>query len=132
MKNELRIDGIWTPVCLVRVQTANHYTKGYLCSALNFHLIYFTINRQKNLAPPEWPEIKHYDEALGGIRRKLQWEKWIRYLSSVVFVSRYLKLKKCKLVQPFTHLVFFCDSCDYVSIFPNPPTHLVSKRKIYA
>ena len=36
-----------------------------LYNAMNFDQTYFTINRGENLAPPERPEIKHQDEALG-------------------------------------------------------------------
>ena len=31
MKNDFGCDSIWTPDCLVKVQTANHYTKGDCC-----------------------------------------------------------------------------------------------------
>ena len=47
------INWIWTRACQVKVQTANHYTKGECCNTLNFDQTYFSINWRKNLAPQE-------------------------------------------------------------------------------
>ena len=41
MKNYVGGDGIWTPVCLVKVQTANHYTKGDVVQYIEFSLNLF-------------------------------------------------------------------------------------------
>ena len=60
MKNYLGNDKIWTQVYLVKVQTANHYTKGDIVYGTDFSLyLFYNKETKKNLAPPERLEIKH-------------------------------------------------------------------------
>ena len=64
MKNEKwnGIDGIWTQVCPVSVQTANHYTKGDWCVMLWILIkLIFVMNRGKKSGPSRVAR----DQALG-------------------------------------------------------------------
>ena len=65
MKNDLGSDRIWTPVCLVKVQTANHYTKGDIVQYTDFSLDSFYNKETKKSGPSR----EARDKALGwGIR----------------------------------------------------------------
>ena len=66
MKNDLGSDRIWTPVCLVKVQTANHYTKGDIVLYTDFSLDLFYNQEIKKKSGPS-REVR--DQVLGwGIR----------------------------------------------------------------
>ena len=61
MKNDLGSDRIWTPACLVKDQTANHYTKGDIALYTDFALHLFYNKETKKSGPSR----EAWDKALG-------------------------------------------------------------------